>query len=228
MSQGRAGLALEAFPDANAASKRGADLIAEAGQEAVEAHGEFFLAVSGGKTPWRMIALLGDHPAMPWEETRMFQVDERIAPPGSEERNLTHLVSMLAIGHQAAVRPMPVTSRDLDAAARQYEEQLPERFDMVHLGIGPDGHTASLIPDDPVLDVTDRRVAVTGGEYEGNRRMTITYPELSSARKILWLVLGEKARDPLAKLLAGDTSIPAGRVENDDMIVVADEAAAPS
>lgn len=228
MSQAGAGLDLETFPDADGASKRGADLIAEAGREAVEARGEFFLAVSGGNTPWRMIALLADHPGMPWEETRMFQVDERIAPPGSEERNLTHLVRMLAIGHQAAVRPMPVTSRDLDAAARQYEEQLPDRFDMVHLGIGPDGHTASLIPDDPVLDVTDRRVAITGGEYEGNRRMTITYPELSNARKILWLVLGEKARDPLAKLLAGDTSIPAGRVENDDMVVLADEAAAPS
>jgi 6-phosphogluconolactonase len=216
----------EVFPDADGASKRGADLIAEAGREAVDQRDEFFLALSGGSTPWRMIALLGDHPGMPWDETRIFQVDERIAPPGSEERNLTHLVTMLAIGHQATVRPMPVTSRDLDAAARQYEEQLPERFDMVHLGIGPDGHTASLVPDDPVLDVTDRRVAITGGEYEGNRRMTITYPELAATRQILWLVIGEKARDPLAKLLAGDESIPAGRVENENMVVVADEAAA--
>jgi 6-phosphogluconolactonase len=217
---------LEVFAEADAASARGAELIAAAGQEAVAARGEFALGLSGGNTPWRMIAVLGDHPDMPWQQTRIFQVDERVAPPGSEERNLTHLIQMLSISHQPAVKPMPVTSRDLDAAAREYEAQLPERLDCVHLGLGPDGHTASLVPGDPVLEVDDRRVAVTAGEYQGNRRMTLTYPELSRARAILWLVLGEKAREPLAKLIAGDTSIPAGRVENDRMVVLADEAAA--
>lgn len=216
----------EVLADADAASRRGAELIAEAAREAVGARGEFFLALSGGRSPWRMIALLGDMVEMPWDETRIFQVDERVAPPGDEERNLTHLVRMLAIEHQAAVRPMPVTSRDLDAAAREYEAQLPERFDLVHLGIGSDGHTASLVPGDPVLDVKDRRVAVTAGEYEGLRRMTLTFPELAAARRILWLVIGEQARDPLAKLLAGDPSIPAGRVDNEAMTVVADGAAA--
>ncbi len=217
---------LEVLADADAASARGAELIAAAGQAAVAARGEFALALSGGHTPWRMIALLGDRADMPWEQTQIFQVDERVAPPGSEERNLTHLIQMLSISHQSAVRPMPVTSRDLDASAREYEGQLPERLDCVHLGLGPDGHTASLVPGDPVLEVDDRRVAVTAGEYQGSRRMTLTYPELSRAREILWLVAGEKARDPLAKLLAGDPSIPAGRVENDEMVVVADEAAA--
>jgi 6-phosphogluconolactonase len=217
---------LKVFAEADAASARGAELIAAAGQEAVAARGEFALGLSGGNTPWRMIALLGDHPDMPWEQTRIFQVDERVAPPGSEERNLTHLIQMLSISHQPAVKPMPVTSRDLDAAAREYEAQLPERLDCVHLGLGPDGHTASLVPGDPVLEVDDRRVAVTAGEYQGNRRMTLTYPELSRARAILWLVLGEKAREPLAKLVAGDSSIPAGRVENEEMVVLADEAAA--
>jgi 6-phosphogluconolactonase len=216
----------EVFPDADAASRRGAELIAAAGQEAVAARGEFSLALSGGKTPWRMIALLGDVEAMPWEQTRIFQVDERVAPPGDEARNLTHLIQMLELSHQAGLRPMPVTSRDLDAAATEYESQLPERLDLVHLGIGPDGHTASLVPGDPVLRVSDRRVAVTAAEYEGHRRMTLTYPELKAARRILWLTIGEQARDPLAKLLAGDTAIPAGRVENDDMVVVADRAAA--
>ncbi|MGB7587822.1 MAG: 6-phosphogluconolactonase [Solirubrobacterales bacterium] len=219
---------VEVLADADAASQRGADLIAAAGREAVEARGGFSLGLSGGSTPWRMIALLGDHPEMPWDATQIFQVDERIAPPGSAERNLTHLISMLAIGHQAAVRPMPVTSRDLDAAAREYEGQLPERVDLVHLGIGPDGHTASLVSGDPVLDAVDRRVAVTATEYEGHRRMTLTYPALAAARQILWLVIGEKGREALAKLQAGDRSIPAGRVENDNMIVVADEAAAGS
>jgi 6-phosphogluconolactonase len=218
----------EVLADADAASRRGAELIVAAAREAVTARGEFSLALSGGRSPWRMIALLGDMTEMPWDETRIFQVDERVAPPGDEARNLTHLVLMLAIEHQAAVWPMPVTSHDLEAAAREYETQLPERFDLVHLGLGPDGHTASLVPGDPVLDAADRRVAVTAGEYEGHRRMTLTFPALAAARQILWLVIGEEARDPLSKLLAGDRSIPAGRVENEAMTVVADPAAAGS
>lgn len=216
---------LEAFADGDAASARGAELIAAAGAEAVAERGEFALALSGGRTPWRMIALLGDQPEMPWGQTRIFQVDERVAPPGSDERNLTHLIQMLSISHQPAVQPMPVTSRDLDAAAAEYESQLPERLDYVHLGLGPDGHTASLVPGDPVLEVDDRRVAVTAGEYQGTRRMTLTYPELARARAILWLVLGEKGRDPLAKLLVGDPSIPAGRVANENMVALVDKAA---
>lgn len=216
----------EVFPDADAASQRAAELIAAAGQEAVAERGEFTLALSGGKSPWRMVALLGDIVEMPWERTRIYQVDERVAPPGDEARNLTHLIQMLALSHQSGLKPMPVTSRDLDAAAAEYEAQLPERLDLVHLGLGPDGHTASLVPGDPVLDVDDRRVAVTAGEYEGHRRMTLTFPELAAARKVLWLALGEKVRDPLARLRAGDRSIPAGRVGNEAMVVVADEAAA--
>lgn len=219
-------LKTEVLADADAAAQRGAELIAAAAREAVAARGEFLLALSGGRTPWRMVALLGDVDEMPWGETLIFQVDERVAPPGDEARNLTHLVRMLAIEHQAALRPMPVTSRDLDAAAREYETQLPERFDLVHLGLGADGHTASLVPGDPVLDVTDRRVAVTAGEYEGHRRMTLTYPALGAARRILWVVSGEEKRDALARLQAGDRSVPAGRVENYAMTVVADAAAA--
>jgi 6-phosphogluconolactonase len=218
-------LKVEVFPSANEASQRASDLVATAGREAVAERGSFSLGLSGGQTPWRMIGVLGDDTEMPWDKTEIFQVDERVAPPGSEERNLTHLIQMLSIGHQSAVRPMPVTSRDLDAAARQYEEQLPERLDLVHLGLGPDGHTASLVPGDPVLEVDDRRVAITGGEYQGHRRMTLAYSELARARKILWLVLGEKAREALARLREGDRSIPAGRVENENMVLVTDEAA---
>jgi 6-phosphogluconolactonase len=218
----------EVFADDRDASRRAAEIVAAAGREAVAARGEFSLALSGGRTPWGMVGLLGDMEEMPWERTLIFQVDERIAPPGDDARNLTHMVQMLSLAHQGTLRPMPVTSRDLDGAARDYEAQLPERLDLVHLGLGPDGHTASLVPGDPVLEVGDRRVALTGGEYQGHRRMTLTYQALAAARKILWLTLGEAASDAAAKLLAGDRSIPAGRVENEDMVLVADEPAVPS
>jgi 6-phosphogluconolactonase/glucosamine-6-phosphate isomerase/deaminase len=215
----------EILADDRAASRRAAEIVAAAGSAAVELRGEFNLALSGGKTPWAMIGLLGEMEEMPWEQAHIYQVDERVAPPGDEARNLTHLVQMLSLDHQAALRPMPVTSRDLELSAAEYEVHVPERLDLVHLGLGPDGHTASLVPGDSVLDVEDRRVAMTDGAYQGHRRMTLTYPALREARKILWLALGEGARQPVARLLAGDKSIPAGRVENDDMVLVADEAA---
>jgi 6-phosphogluconolactonase len=217
---------IKILPDADAASRYAAEAVAAAGQEAIEARGEFDLALSGGKTPWAMIGLLGEMEGMPWEEAHIFQVDERVAPPGDDARNLTHLVQMLSIDHQAALRPMPVTSRDLELSAAEYEVHVPERLDLVHLGLGPDGHTASLVPGDSVLEVDDRRVAMTGAPYQGHLRMTLTYTALAAARQILWLTLGEGMREPLAKLLAGGTSIPAGRVENENMLLVADEAAA--
>jgi 6-phosphogluconolactonase len=218
--------ALEVVPGERDAAARAAELIARAGREAVEDHGSFSLALSGGRSPWVMLAMLGESKEMPWEQASLFQVDERVASPGSEDRNLTHMVLGLSMDHQAALRPMPVTQRDLDAAAREYEASLPERIDLVHLGLGPDGHTASLVPDDPVLETVDRRVALTETAYQGHRRMTLTYPALAAARRVLWLVTGPSKREPLAKLLAGDRSIPAGRVENDSMVVVADGAAA--
>jgi 6-phosphogluconolactonase len=217
---------LEVAGDEKAASRRAAELIAAAGDEAAAERGAFSFAMSGGRSPWAMLAILGELGAMPWERTELFQVDERIAAPGDPARNLTHMVLGLSMEHQPALRPMPVTQRDLEAAAREYEDSLPERLDLVHLGLGPDGHTASLVPGDPVLDVTDRRVALTETAYQDHRRMTLTYPALNNARRIVWLVTGPDKKEPLAKLLEGDESIPAGRVRNENMIVVADEAAA--
>jgi 6-phosphogluconolactonase len=156
----------------------------------------------------------------------VFQVDERVAPDGDPDRNLTHIRANLPDAALARLRPMPVAEEDLEAAAMRDEAELPKPLDLVHLGIGPDGHTASLVPGDPVLEVTDRLVALTGGEYQGRRRMTLTYPALAEARKVFWLIAGEDKRDALAKLLAGDPSIPAGRVEAADATVLADEAAA--
>jgi 6-phosphogluconolactonase len=216
---------LEVVESDRAAARRAAELIAAAGQRAVADHGSFSFAMSGGRSPWAMLAILGDLEEMPWAETELFQVDERIASPGSEDRNLTHMVLGLSMDHQSALRPMPVTNRDLDAAAHEYDTSLPDRIDLVHLGLGPDGHTASLVPGDPVLEVDDKRVSATTNEYQGHRRMTLTYPALAEAREILWLVTGEEKRDPLQKLLAADPSIPAGRVRNDSMFIVADSAA---
>jgi len=217
---------LEVAGDEKAASRRAAELIAAAGAEAAAERDRFAFAMSGGRSPWAMLAILGELEEMPWDKTELFQVDERVAAPGDEARNLTHMVLGLSMDHQAALRPMPVTQRDLEGAARDYEAQLPDRFDLVHLGLGPDGHTASLVPGDPVLEVTDRRVAMTETAYQDHRRMTLTYPALDTARRIVWLVTGPDKVEALQKLLAGDESIPAGRVHNDDMTVIADEAAA--
>ncbi|MFN8160783.1 MAG: 6-phosphogluconolactonase [Solirubrobacterales bacterium] len=216
---------VEEVVDADAAAARAAELIAEAGREAVAARGSFSVAVSGGRTPWRMLAILAGAD-MPWEQTTVFQVDERVAEPGSRDRNLTHLLLALPLERHSAIRPMPVTGTDLDAAAAQYASDLPERLDLVHLGLGPDGHTASLVPGDAALDVADRTVAMTASAYQGHRRMTLTYPALDLARRILWLVTGAEKRDALERLLAADPSIPAGRVRNDEMLLVADAGAA--
>jgi 6-phosphogluconolactonase len=194
-------------------------------REAVQASGAFHFAVSGGRSPWQMFAKLTGMD-MPWDNTVIWQVDERVAPADDPDRNLAHLRQSLA-GRSTEILPMPVEDTDLDAAARAYGEELPARLDLVHLGIGPDGHTASLVPGDAVLEVTDRPVAVTAGEYQGRRRMTLTYPGLARARQLLWLVTGEDKRDALDKLLAGDPSIPAGRVVAEASLVMADRAAHP-
>ena len=209
--------------DAHAVAERGADLVAAAADATVAERGRFTFAVSGGRTPWAMFAAL--HGRMPWEKVTIFQVDERVAPDGDPERNLTQLQRSLPPGGAADVRPLPVWAEDLDAAAAAYAESLPDQLDLVHLGLGPDGHTASLVPGDPVLDVVDRDVAVTG-VYQGRRRMTLTYPALNRARRILWLVTGEDKADALARLRSGDRSIPAGRISTANALVVADAAAA--
>ena len=218
---------LEVFDDADAVHKRGAELIAESARRAISERGQCGLAVSGGRDPWPMFSqledLFGD-----WTDTEIFQVDERVAPAGSDERNLTHLIESLSIGAQGSIRPMPVTDEDLDVAADRYAEQLPEALDLAHLGIGPDGHTASLVPGDPVLEITDKRVAVTSGEYQGVRRMTLTYPELQRTRSLLWVVTGEEKVDALKKLVDQDPSTPSGRVQpGGESVILADRAAAP-
>ncbi len=215
----------EVLPDPEAAARRGAELIAEAARAGLDERDSFSLAVSGGHAPWRMFELLGDY-RLDWERIELFQVDERIAPEGDDDRNLTHLRASLPDEAIASLRPMPVDADDLDEAAARYEHQLPDELDVVHLGLGPDGHTASLIPGDPVLDVTGHLVAVTG-EYMGRRRMTLTYPAIEAAQSVLWLVTGADKPEGLAKLRAGDPSIPAGRVRARDAVLICSAEAVP-
>jgi 6-phosphogluconolactonase len=225
---------IEVLADAGAVAKRGAAVVAAAARDAVVANGRFVVAVSGGTTPWAMLrALAGEK--VPWEQVYIVQVDERVAPAEDKDRNLTHLRESL-LARVPSIRPeqvlaMPVEMSDLSAAAIQYATTLreiagnPPVLDLIHLGLGPDGHTASLVPGDPVLNVTDVDVAPTG-VYQGRRRLTLTYPMINRARRILWLVTGAEKAGPLARMMAGDPTIPAGRIEQERALVVADQAAA--
>ncbi|HET7928973.1 MAG TPA: 6-phosphogluconolactonase [Actinomycetota bacterium] len=213
---------LEVVPDAEAVARRAAEVFAAAAREAIAARGRFTLALSGGRTPWRMFRYLAGED-LPWGEVGIWQVDERVAPDGDPERNITGLAPLIPSG--ADLRPMPVTEPDLEATADRYAASLPEAFDLVHLGMGEDGHTASLVPGDPVLDVIDRDVVVTG-EYRGLRRMTVTYPVLDRASRALWLITGSDKAPMVPRLLAGDRSIPSGRVGTKEQLVVVDAPAA--
>jgi len=213
---------LREFPDAETAARAAGAFIASRIAETISSQRQCAIAVSGGSTPWPAFRALGAMD-VDWEHVSIFQVDERIAPDGDEHRNLTQLDECLG-SQPVHIAAMPVTDADLDAAAGAYAARLPDRFDLVHLGLGPDGHTASLVPDDPVLLVRDRLVAITE-PYQGHPRMTLTFPALERADLVLWLVAGADKRDALARLLAGDDSIPAGRVTAPRSVIMADAAA---
>jgi len=224
---------IEVLDDADAVADEAAAIIATDARIAVAARGHFVMAVSGGRTPWVMLRALADK-EVPWDGVHVFQVDERVAPAGDPDRNLTQLRESLL--ERVPLRPeqihaMPVESDDLQAAVSSYAAKLrqvagsPLVLDLVHLGLGPDGHTASLVPGDPALDVNDAAVALTG-PYQGRRRMTLTYPVLNHARRILWMVTGAEKAGMLVRLRDADRSIPAGRVTQDRALVLADRAAA--
>ena len=224
---------IQVYADADAVALEAAKLIAKQAKESVATRGKFVMAVSGGKTPWIMLRDLA-HEDVPWKDVHVVQVDERVAPEGDPDRNLTHLRESLV--EHAPLRPeqiyaMPVESGNIEAACARYARILetiagsPPLLDLVHLGLGPDGHTASLVPGDRVLDVQDADVALTG-IYQKRRRMTLTYPIINRSRRVLWLVTGSEKAGMLARLQAGDVSIPAGRVSRDHAVVLADRAAA--
>lgn len=219
--------------DADAVARKAAAIISAEARAAIAARGRFNLAVSGGQTPRAMLRSLAEE-ELPWAGVQVVQADERAAPAGHPDRNLTHLCESL-LG-PATLRPeqihaMPVETPDLEAAAARYAMELleiagsPPLLDLIHLGLGSDGHTASLVPGDPVLDVADRDVAATG-VYQGRRRMTLTYPIINRSRRILWIVTGSEKAGALARLCNGDISTPAGRVRQERALVLADRASA--
>ena len=226
-------MTLEVLPDPQSTAERAAAIIAADARAAVAVRGKFAMAVSGGHTPWVMLRALANED-VPWAAVQVFQVDERVAPDGDPDRNLTHLHESL-LAHapikREQIHAMPVTLPDLDAAAKQYSATLrdvlgtPPVLDLAHLGLGPDGHTASLVPGDPVLNITDADVGVTG-VYMAHRRMTLTYPMLNRSRKILWLLTGAEKAAMLPRLQTGDPTIPAGRISSAQAVVLADQAAA--
>ena len=224
---------IEILTDADAVARTAAKFIAAEARTAVAERGRFVMAVSGGKTPWQMLRALANE-EVPWPKVHIVQVDERIAPAGDVDRNLTHLRESL-LSHaplpESQIYAMPVNADDLEAAAASYARTLgqiagvPPVLDLVHLGLGADGHTASLIPGDAVLEVADRDVALTG-VYQKRRRMTLTYPLINRARKILWVATGAEKVEMLRRLCAGDVSIPAGRIRRAQDVLLADQPAA--
>jgi len=224
---------IQVLEDESAAARAAAELIAAEARAAVAARGRFVFAVSGGRTPWVMLRALADMD-LPWNRVHVAQVDERVAPAGDRDRNLTHLreslLSHAPISSQQ-IHAMPVNAPDLEKGANDYARTLqtiagsPAVLDLCHLGLGPDGHTASLVPGDSVLEVEDADVALTG-LYQGKRRMTLTFPILNRSRRVLWLVIGSEKAGPLVRLRNADRAIPAGRINPLHAIVLADTKAA--
>ena len=204
--------------------------IASALRTALAARGRASLAVSGGTSPWIMLAELGTED-LEWQRVDILQVDERMAPDGDPVRNLTHLQQSIAGTNAMAARlhAMPCGGDDADAAAAAYVpvvEALGGPIDIVHLGLGDDGHTASLAPGDPVLDVVDVPVAATASPFNGTRRVTLTYPTINAAREVVWLLTGAGKAPMVPRLEAADPTIPAGRIEQTHATLVMDRAAA--
>jgi len=225
---------LSILDTAEAAARTAAAQIAERLQDAIAERDRATLALSGGRSPLPMLQALARTP-FNWTVIDIFQVDERVAPSGSGDRNADLLRQALlepAAVPVDRIHLMPVEEPDLNVAAATYSDLItriagqPPRIDVVHLGLGADGHTASLVPGDPLLNETRALVGLTR-VYQGRQRMTLTYPSLSGARSLVWLVTGADKTDALQRLLNHDASTPAGRVERPNALVFADAMARP-
>jgi 6-phosphogluconolactonase len=222
----------EVLEDPEAVAHRAAAFVAGEARSAARERGRFLVALSGGTTPLRMLELLAEE-EVPWPLMHVFQVDERVVEASDPARNFTQLQASLLDRVPIPadqIHPMPVEEVDLRAAAARYAATLrafagtPPRLDLVHLGLGDDGHTASLVPGDTALDEVVAEVALTGS-YRGFRRLTLTYPVLDGARRILWVVTGTSKTEALVHLCRSDRSIPAGRVSMEHAVLLVDGAA---
>lgn len=228
---------VEVLADSEALAKGAVDVIVRSAATAIEERGVFVWAVSGGTTPRRMLELLRERRDIDWSRVHVCQVDERLAPDGDPDRNATMLDEALLTedflrrNTPAGVWLMPVTNEDHETAADDYARTLdalaghPLIFDLIQLGMGSDGHTASLVPGDPILTIVDRDVALTN-DYQGRRRMSLTWPVLDRAKELLWVIGGESKRDAVAQFLANDPSIPATLPTQARATVLLDAAAA--
>lgn len=215
--------------DPESAARWAAGRMAEWLMEAIDARGRASVALSGGRSPWIMMADLFRR-NLPWDAVDILQVDERVAPDGDDIRNMSRLGPLIvgSPAEMARVHPMQVAD-GVDAAVADYRAVLDDLggpIDVVQLGLGDDGHTASLVPGDPVLTVTDAPVAATTSRYRGTTRVTLTYPVLAAARHVLWLVTGQDKHEMVRLLEDGDPEIPAGRVSAPAQILVLDQGAA--
>jgi len=225
---------LQQYDSAGEVAVAGADFIFACASESLKLRDRFILALSGGSTPWQMLAVLAEYD-LPWHKIHIMQVDERAVPEASPERNLFHIRNVFSEAvslPEGNLHAMPVEGKDLDEGARQYQLELeelagtPPGADVVHLGLGSDGHTASLVPGDPVLEVMDRDVAVSL-PYNGRPRMTLTYPFINRARRIMWLMTGSGKVEMANRLIQNDRTIPAGLISRHQATIIADTAAIP-
>jgi 6-phosphogluconolactonase len=226
-------LELHVYGDPDELGRGAADQIASHLQWSIERNGTATLAVSGGNSPQLTFEALARHP-VGWRDVHVLQVDERMAPDGDPARNANMLQAALIEAIDIPpdhVHLIPVRD-DLDAAAREYEDTVRAVcngvLDVVHLGLGDNGHTASLMPNDPVLAVDDRLVSHTTTPFQGHQRVTLTYLALNAAQHIVWIIEGEGKAPMLRRLVAGDDTIPAGRVLQDRAAVFCDEPAVSS
>lgn len=220
---------IHSFASADAVAHEAALYIAQAARKAIFDHGRFTFAISGGRTPWEMLKFLSKE-KLAWEKIFIFQVDERIAPDGHPDRNLTQFFKTMegsGLMTRVNVFPMPVTQENLEEACMEYSETIAQvkggaPFDLIHLGMGADGHTASLVPNDPICEVKDKDIAITTNLYQGRLRMSVTYPFIAKAKEIMWVITGEEKREMYHRFLDGDETIPAGIISKDNAVVFTD------
>ncbi len=205
--------------------RRAALSIARRLERFISRRGNATLALSGGTTAPTMIEeLLRRHRAVEWDRVEVWQVDERVAPDGDPARNANQLVDL-----PAKVHLMPVTASDLEAAAADYAASLPERFDVVHLGMGADGHTASWPPNDPIVDLPRNRRVGISQPYQGLVRMSLLPSVVNSAGGRVVLITGADKAPAVAAWIEGrpfERDLPIRRVLRGGTTVVLDAAAA--